>query len=86
MTQQYIADNVPVLATRIPDARRVSGLIYGAHVQGEGWEGYYVRPRGGSHWGVAKLTPCSEDLVGSSAEIVAAVAAELGHRRDEDDC
>ena len=66
------------LATRIPEIGKVRGLEYGAHYTGHGWCGYYVRPRRGhgGRWGVARMTPDSDELVGSSRAILAAIRAE----------
>lgn len=75
-TQTWI-DDTPVLRTRVPERGVVAGLEYGAHVMCIGWSGYYVRPEGSSRWGIARMTPASDELEGSDDDIVAAIAREL---------
>ncbi len=65
------------LETRIPEGRKVPGLEYGAHVSGEGWSGYYVRPVGSARWGVARQTPASNEVYDTDAEIVEAIGDEM---------
>jgi len=69
------------LWARVPESHRVDGLEYGAHVSRpyEGWSGYYVRPEGTWRWGIARLTPASDDLPGqgTDCEIVEAIATEI---------
>ena len=62
MTSQYIDADAIILDTRIPEGRTVEGLEYGAHVTRVGWSGKYVRPEGGRRWGVARLSPASDEL------------------------
>ena len=69
--------DTPILSTRIPAARRVTGLQYGAHVAKYGWDGYYVS-LDGEQWGIARLTPASDELEDGDEAIVAAIHAELG--------
>lgn len=70
------------LDTRIPEQRKVQGLIYGAHIGRpmEGWSGYYVRLIGSDKWAVARLTPASDELPGDGTDedIVNAIKEELG--------
>ena len=63
--QTQIEDGTPILHTRVPEHRKVDGLEYGAHVSMSmnGWSGYYVRPEGMIPWGIARLTPASDELV-----------------------
>lgn len=86
MTSQKIDDDTIILDTRIPEAHKVEGLEYGAHVSqtAHGWCGYYVRPEGTEQWGLARLTPASDELVEPEDDdqtqdeaIVAAIADEL---------
>ena len=79
MSIQTQLDDTPILDTRIPESRKVEGLEYGANVSMTGWAGYYVRPEGSGEWGVVRLTPASDELVGdgTDAEIVAAIREEL---------
>lgn len=78
MSNDQIAEDAKVLSTRIPEGRRVAGLKYGAHVSQSmsGWCGYYVCI--GDKWGVARMTPADDELVGDDNAIVAAIADELG--------
>lgn len=71
-----------IVLTRIsiPEFRRVEGLEYGAYVSHAEWTGYYVRPAdSGGAWGIARLTPASDELPGDGSDraIVAAVRAAL---------
>ena len=65
MVTTHIDEDAVILNTRIPESGRVDGLDYGAHVSmtAQGWCGYYVRPAGTNRWGVARLTPASNELV-----------------------
>jgi len=78
-TQTRIDDDAVMLETRIPESYRVPGLEYGAHVSGNGWSGYYVRPvdRYSDKWGVARLTPASDECYDTDEEIVGAIETEL---------
>jgi len=68
----------PVAQTRIPQGRRVRGLTYGAFTSRNmsGWEGYYVAPLPG-RWLISRTTPAADELVGTDAEILAALRSEL---------
>lgn len=66
-----------VLATRIPEHRRVAGLEYGRHVSTPGWSGYYVKLPEQPVWAVARLTPAEDELAGDDAAILAAIREEL---------
>ena len=63
MSQTQIDDDAIMLSTRIPEGERVEGLHYGSHVSMLGSAGYYVRLPDGEQWGVARLTPASDELV-----------------------
>ena len=82
-THTYTEPGVPLLDTRIPEAPTVVGLEYGAHVSMVGWAGYYVRPERGTLWGIARLTPASDELAdpddGETPDeaIVRSIEAEL---------
>lgn len=78
MEADYIDDDAPILQTRIPQSRAVSGLQYGAHVTQPGWDGYYIRPLGCGRWGVARQTPAADELELDDEAIVGAIRAELG--------
>lgn len=77
----YIDENAVMLNTRIPEEGTVQGLEYGAHVSrpNEGWSGYYVRPAGTERWGVARLTPASDEVYDTDEEIVDAIAEEIAN-------
>lgn len=77
LTQTHIDDDAVMLTTRIPEWRRVEGLHYGAHVSMYGSTGYYVRLEDGDRWGVARMTPADDELVGDDDAIVAAISDEL---------
>lgn len=62
MTSDYIDEDAVMLSTRIPEGHRVDGLTYGAHVSRIGWCGYYVHLPGSDRWGVARMTPASNEL------------------------
>lgn len=77
MTITQIDDDVRILATRIPESHHLDGLHYGSHAGRQGGCGYHVRMPDGNVWGVARLTPADDELVGDDDEIVAAIADEL---------
>jgi hypothetical protein len=67
-----------VLETRIPEqGGAIAGLVYGAHVSMVGRAGYYVRLEGTEEWYIAQLTPASDELYGTDAEIVDAIRDEI---------
>lgn len=91
-TQTQIADDAVIIDANIPECRKVEGLEHGAHVSQIGWCGKYVRIPGTTQWGVARLTPASDELPGdgTDAEIVEAVseaiaaAVELRNQQRDD--
>ena len=68
-----------ILDTRIPEGRAVPGIEYGAHYSDPArrWLGYYVRAGNSPQWGIARLTPASDELEESDAATVRAIAEEL---------
>ena len=68
-----------ILTTRIPEGRTVEGLEYGAHYSApdRSWSGYYVRAGTCPQWGIARLTPASDELEDTDAATVRAIAEEL---------
>jgi hypothetical protein len=91
MSDQYIDDDAVMLSTRIPEDHKVEGLRYGAHISqsGQGWSGYYVSVDDGETWGVARLTPASDELVDiddeddtQDAAIVRAITAEFAEVKE----
>jgi hypothetical protein len=81
MTSENMDADAVKLETRIPENRKVAGLHYGAHISQTmyGWCGYYVRLADGGTWGIARLTPASDELPGdgSDEDIIEAITAEL---------
>ncbi len=70
----------PILTTRIPEGRTVPLLEYGAHYShaSGAWEGYHVRPAGSVlPFGIARMTPASDELPESNAAIVGEIGTEL---------
>ena len=61
-THTYTDPDAQFLETRIPEAKSIAGLEYGAHISMVGWSGYYVRPEGIEQWGIARLTPAGDEL------------------------
>lgn len=77
MTYSLTSPDAVMLDTRIPETHQVEGLEYGRHLSGTGWSGYYVRPEGVEHWGIARQTPASDEIHDSDAEIVEAIREEI---------
>lgn len=80
MSQTHIDDDAVELSVMIPEGRTVAGLEYGAHLSGDGWSGYYVRPVGCQTWGYARQTPASDECY-EDDEIVKAISEAIAHSR-----
>lgn len=79
MAYSLTGPDAVILDTRIPESHRVEGLEYGRHVSlpHRGRSGYYVRPEGTEQWALAYLTPASDELHDTDAEIAEAIREEI---------